>query len=125
MRIFHLGLMVAPAPNDSARKAFMANCTDYIELSTGDKDVNSKAIAMARAFKPDIIFMQIQAPNIIQIETVKEMKKTGAWICNWNGDIRNETPGWMIQMAPFVDKTLFSNMRDVRNVENGGYLEIG
>ena len=59
MRIFHLGLMVAPPPNDSARKAFIANCTDYIELSTGDKDVNSKAIAMARAFKPDIIFMQI------------------------------------------------------------------
>ena len=117
--------MVAPAPNDSARKAFLANCTDYIELSTGDKDVNSKAIAMAKAFKPDIIFMQIQAPNIIQIETVKAMKETGAWICNWNGDIRNETPGWMIQMAPFVDKTLFSNMRDVRNVENGGYLEIG
>ena len=125
MRIFHLGLMVAPAPNDSARKAFLANCTDYIELSTGDKDVNSKAIAMAKAFKPDIIFMQIQAPNIIQIETVKAMKETGAWICNWNGDIRNETPGWMIQMAPFIDKTLFSNMRDVRNVSNGGYLEIG
>ena len=99
MRIFHLGLMVAPAPNDSARKAFLANSSDYIELSTGDKDVNSKAIAMAKAFKPDIIFMQIQAPNIIQIETVKAMKETGAWICNWNGD--------------------------VRNVPNGGYLEIG
>lgn len=125
MRIFHLGLMVAPAPNDSARKAFLANCTDYIELSTGDKDVNSKAIAMAKAFKPDIIFMQIQSPNIIQIETVKAMKETGAWICNWNGDIRDETPAWMIQMAPYVDKTLFSNMRDVRNVSNGGYLEIG
>jgi hypothetical protein len=80
---------------------------------------------MAKAFKPDIIFMQIQAPNIIQIETVKAMRETGAWICNWNGDIRDETPGWMIQMASFIDKTLFSNMRDVRNVSNGGYLEIG
>ena len=29
MRIFHLGLMVAPPPNDSARKAFIANCDDY------------------------------------------------------------------------------------------------
>jgi hypothetical protein len=31
----------------------------------------------------------------------------------------------MIAMAPHIDKTLFSNMRDVKNVVNGGYLEIG
>jgi hypothetical protein len=96
MRIFHLGLMVAPPPNDSARKAFMANCTDYIELSTGAKDVNQEAVRIAREFRPDIIFMQIQSANIIHIETVKAMRETGAWICNWNGDIRDETPGWMI-----------------------------
>ena len=125
MRIFHLGLCVGPPPFDSMRKAFIANCADYIELSTGEKDVDTKAIAMAKAFKPDIIFMQIQAPDIIHIETVKAMRETGAWICNWNGDIRNDTPAWMIQMAPFIDKTLFSNMRDVGNVINGGYLEIG
>lgn len=125
MRIFHLGLCVGPPPFDSMRKAFLANSSDYIELSTGDKEVNSKAIAMAKAFKPDIIFMQIQAPNIIQIETVKEMKKTGAWICNWNGDIRDATPKWMIEMAEYVDRTLFTNLRDANNIKNGGYLEIG
>jgi len=37
MRIFHLGLCVGPPPFDSMRKAFLANCTDYIELSTGEK----------------------------------------------------------------------------------------
>jgi len=60
MRIFHLGLCVGPPPFDSMRKAFLANCDDYIELSTGEKDVNTKAIAMAKAFRPDIIFMQIK-----------------------------------------------------------------
>jgi len=125
MRIFHLGLCVGPPPFDSMRKAFLANSDDYIELSTGEKDVNRKAIAMAKAFKPDIIFMQIQSANIIHIETVKEMKKTGAWICNWNGDIRHSTPQWMIEMAQYVDRTLFTNLRDSQNVNNGGYLEIG
>jgi hypothetical protein len=43
--------MVAPPPNDSARKAFMANCTDYIELSTGAKDVNQEAVRIAREFQ--------------------------------------------------------------------------
>lgn len=125
MRIFHLGLMVAPPPNDSARKAFLANCDDYIELSTGAKDVNQEAVRIAREFRPNVIFMQIQAPNIIHIETVKAMRETGAWICNWNGDIRDETPRWMIEMSRYIDKTLFSNMRDIGNVVNGGYLEIG
>lgn len=125
MRIFHLGLCVGPPPFDSMAKAFKANSTAYIELSTGDKDVNSKAIAMAKAFRPNIIFMQIQSPNIINIETVIEMKKTGAWICNWNGDIRATTPQWMIEMAHYVDRTLFTNLRDAGNVSNGGYLEIG
>jgi len=125
MRIFHLGLCVGPPPFDSMRKAFLANCTDYIELNTGEKDVNQKAISMAKAFKPDIIFMQIQAPNIIYIDTVKELKNTGAFIINWNGDIRDKTPQWMIDMAPFIDRTLFSNLRDAKNVVNGDYLEIG
>jgi hypothetical protein len=107
------------------RKAFLANSDGYIELSTGEKDVNRKAIAMAKAFKPGIIFMQIQAANIIHLETVKELKKTGAFIINWNGDIRDATPQWMIDMAPYIDRTLFSNLRDAGNVVNGGYLEIG
>jgi len=125
MRIFHLGLCVGPPPFDSMAKAFIANSTDYIELSTGQADVNLKAIQIAKEFKPDIIFMQIQSPNIIHIETVKEMKKTGAWIVNWNGDIRISTPQWMIDMSAYVDKTLFTNLRDAGNVVNGGYLEIG
>jgi spore maturation protein CgeB len=94
-------------------------------MSTGVSDVNEKAIAIANEFKPDIIFMQIQAPGVIHNETVRQMKETGTFIINWNGDIRHHTPEWMISMADYVDRTLFSNMRDARNVKNGGYLEIG
>jgi len=125
MRIFHLGLCVGPPPFDSMRKAFVANSTAYIELSTGDKEVNSKAVAMAKAFRPDLIFMQIQSANIISLNTVQELKKTGAFIVNWNGDIRATTPQWMDDMAQYVDRTLFTNLRDARNISNGGYLEIG
>ncbi len=125
MKIFHLGLMVAPAPNNSSCKAFRANCDEYIGLSTGALDVNIKAIEISNSFRPDIIFMQIQCPGIIHLETVRAMKETGAYIINWNGDIRHSTPQWMHEMAPYVDRTLFSNMRDARNISNGGYLEIG
>lgn len=125
MKIFHLGLCVGPPPFDSMAKAFKANCTEYRELSTGSKNVNSEAIRICEEFRPDIVFMQIQAQNIISIETVKAIRALGAWVCNWNGDIRHNTPQWMIDMAPHIDKTLFTNMRDAGNVHNGGYLEIG
>lgn len=109
----------------SACKSFMKHCTKYMALNTGVSDVNEKAISIAKEFKPDIIFMQIQAPDIIHNDTVRQMKETGAFIINWNGDIRHSTPDWMQSMAEHVDRTLFSNMRDARNVKNGGYLEIG
>lgn len=125
MKIFHLGLCVGEPPFDSMRKAFLNNCTEYRELSTGVKNVNHEAMQIARSFRPDIIFMQIQAANIISIQTVKEFKRLGCWVCNWNGDIRHNTPEWMVHMSRIVDKTLFTNMRDVHNVSNGGYLEIG
>lgn len=125
MKIFHLGLCVGEPPKDSMRKAFLANCDQYRELSTGALNVNQAAIHIVREFKPDIVFMQIQAANIISIQTVQEFKRNRAWVCNWNGDIRHHTPDWMIHMSRVIDKTLFSNMRDAKNVHNGGYLEIG
>ena len=125
LKIFHLGLMVDPVKDNSACKAFKANCTDYLALSTGALDVNKTALLLAQHLQPDIIFMQIQAPNVIHLETVKAMKETGAFIVNWNGDIRHSTPQWMIDMAPYVDRTLFTNYRDAGNVSNGGFLEIG
>lgn len=123
MKIFHLGLMVSP--KGSSCRAFRKQCDHYVAMSTGEPDVNAKAIAIAQNFKPDIIFMQIQAPGVIHNETVRQMKETGAFIINWNGDIRHSTPDWMLSMSEYVDRTLFSNMRDARNVKNGGYLEIG
>jgi spore maturation protein CgeB len=125
LKIFHLGLCVGPPPFDSMAKAFKANCSEYRELSTGVQNVNQKALEICRTFKPHIVFMQIQAQNIISIDTVIGMKKAGAWVCNWNGDIRHATPQWMIDMSHHIDRTLFTNMRDAGNVVRGGYLEIG
>lgn len=125
MKIFHLGLCVGEHPKDSMRKAFLANCTEYRELSTGELNVNQRAINIVREFRPDIVFMQIQAANIISVQTVMEFKRLKAWVCNWNGDIRAQTPDWMVHMSRVCDRTLFSNMRDTRNVHKGGYLEIG
>lgn len=102
---------------------------NYREVYTGDKDLNVNTLLLFNEFKPDIVFMQIQAPDIITHSVCKIMKDSGAFIINWTGDKRQEVPQWMIDLAPYVSLTSFSNMDDVNTMRSLGfkseYLEIG
>jgi hypothetical protein len=92
-------------------------------------DLNVNTLLLFNEFKPDIVFMQIQAPNIITHSVCQIMKDAGAFIINWTGDKRHEVPQWMIDLAPYVSCTSFSNMDDVNAMRSLGfksdYLEIG
>ena len=127
-KILHIGLCVNPSGivNDMQR-AFVNNSSEYREISTGDPQVNSGACRISNEFKPDIIFMQIQAERIIAPSTVELFKNNGAFVINWTGDVRDSVPNWMYSLP--VDVTAFSNLRDVKEVQERGlksaYLEIG
>ena len=127
IKIFHLGLCVSPPPFNAMQQAFIDNCSEYRELSTGHPDVNNEAIRICEEFKPDLVFMQIQAENIIFPSTVEKIKSFGCKVFNWTGDVRASIPTWMVDFG--ADVTLFSNMRDVHEMRNLGlkseYLEIG
>lgn len=131
MKILHIGLCVQPKPYNGFQKAFIdvVGEENYREIATGDKDLNVNTLLLFNEFKPDIVFMQIQAPNIITNSVCKIMKDSGAFIINWTGDKRHEVPQWMIDLAPNVSLTSFSNMDDVYTMRSLGfkseYLEIG
>lgn len=130
MKLLHIGLCVSQVEN-GFQKAFkdILGAENYCELSTGESEVNSKAINLFNAFSPDVVFFQIQAPNIITNQTFDYMKSHGAKVINWTGDKRDGIPQWMIDSAPFVSITSFSNMEDVKDMRRIGYpaefLEIG
>jgi len=128
-KILHIGLCAYPDGNGSIQRAFKEIASEYKDVYTGDHSVNAKAVQIANEMKPDIVFMQIQQGGVIQHETLRKIKQTGAFIINWNGDVRNGLPPWMLSMAPFVDITAFSNMRDVSEMrsygQNAEWLEIG
>lgn len=131
MKILHVGLCVQPKPYNGFQQAFIdvVGEDNYREISTGDSQVNEKTQFMIAIFKPDILFMQIQAPNIISIETCEYAKNSGCFVINWTGDKRHEVPQWMVDLAPFVNCTAFSNMEDVYKMRALGFksdfLEIG
>jgi len=127
MKIAHLGLCVALPPINGLQKAFIENSSEYRELNCGDPDFNSKAIQISNEFKPDLVFIQIQAAGILEPNTVKVLQDNGAFVVNWNGDVRDDVPNWMLQTG--ANLTLFSNMRDVHATRAHGlksdFLEIG
>lgn len=131
MKILHIGLCVQPKPYNGFQQAFIdvVGEENYTEISTGESELNAKVLLLANDFKPDVVFMQIQAPNIILSNVIRRLKDMGCFIINWTGDKRNEVPQWMIDIAPYVDCTSFSNMDDVNTMRslgfNSEYLEIG
>ena len=131
MKILYIGLCVQPKPYNGFQKAFIdiVGEDNYREISTGDPYINVNTKIEFDLFKPDIVFMQIQSPNIIGNTICQYMKEQGTFIINWTGDKRKEVPQWMIDLAPNVSLTSFSNMDDVNTMRSLGfksdYLEIG
>lgn len=77
----------------------------------------------------DVVFMQLQNPNVIDPSTLKAVRDTGAMVINWTGDVRDPIPHHYIDMAPHVDITAFTNLPDVVAMQEMGYdarfLQIG
>ena len=131
MKILYIGLCVQPKPYNGFQQSFIdiVGEDNYREISTGDPYINVNTKIEFDLFKPDIVFMQIQSPNIIGNTICQYMKEQGTFIINWTGDKRKEVPQWMIDLAPNVSLTSFSNMDDVNTMRSLGfksdYLEIG
>lgn len=125
-KLLHIGMCTG---ENGFTKALQDNFADYRELHCGDPDMNHKAVELASSFLPDIVFLQIQTPGIIQDRTLKILGSLGSWICNFTGDVRQPLPQWYIDVGRQIDYTFFSNETDVEVARNEGvrsaYLNIG
>ena len=121
MKIFHIGICVYPESIWLA--AALKKASKYIECLPDTND--NLILQMAIDFQPDLTFMQIQAPNIISPETIRQLPGV---VINWTGDCRQPIPQWYYQMAPYC-VTCFSNQVDVNVFKSKGlkseYLQIG
>jgi len=130
MKLLHIGLCVQPPPFNGLQTAFIdvLGKDNYAEISTGHPSLNSEAIKLFDQFKPDVVFMQVQAPGIIHKSTVQHFDLNGAKVINWTGDVRHDVPDWMLSIGAHCISS-FSNMEDVKRTRNRGlkaeYLEIG
>jgi hypothetical protein len=79
--------------------------------------------------KADVLFMQLQTPNVVDPSTLKEVRDMGVMVINWTGDVRDPIPQHYIDLAPHVDITAFTNHPDVLTMREMGFdarfLQIG
>ena len=103
-----------------------------------DPDRRRRAILDAAAsLRPTIVVMQLQAPNAVDVETVREIRRLADPSCvilTWNGDIADVnnpwSVDWQVPLARTVDIALHSSMSHVRTLRAAGahcaaYLQIG
>lgn len=120
-KILHIGLCVYRDKESSITKAFKGATDNYLELSLSEKHLQQRSIQLAEAFRPDLVFLQIQADNILHLDTVKEIKKHSRTVINWTGDVRSPLQPFFLPMAKEIDYTCFTNMRDVNFIRSKGY----
>jgi spore maturation protein CgeB len=118
VRLFYLGIYNNLEPQNGLRRALRSISSAYDEIDwatakkTHGKHFDTFIVNRINNFSPDVVFMQVQTPNIITPSIAKQLQ--GVKI-NWTGDVREDI-GWFKELAPFVNVTLFTNMTDVHSL---------
>jgi hypothetical protein len=135
MKLLHVALITPSSPQLGLRAALrsFAGSDRYEELSwipfwNAGRIVEFREnfLSTVREFQPDLTFFQLQTPDILLPEQLREVP---GFKVEWCGDLRNTTPTHYIDRAPHVDVMTFSNMRDVLTLRGMGhraeFLNIG
>lgn len=128
MKILHVGLCATPGTNNGLQRAFK-KVAEYREIYTGHKKLNAEILKQCIEFNPDILFMQVQTPNVIWPETMKQVRQYCGKIVNFTGDVRDPLPEWYIEIGKLIDLTLFVSGTDVKKARERGikaeWIQIG
>lgn len=118
-------------PLNGLQKSFIKYASVYRELNCGMPDLNERMMAIIDSFGPDILFIQVQAQNVIMFDVICQIKARYPQIriYNFTGDVRHPIPSWYKELAPLMTSTLFTNMTDVETMMSesfsSNFLELG
>lgn len=131
MNLLHMGIFSDNEPQRALRNALRNVSESYkeydwqnIHKNFGVNGVNGLLLDSLA----DVMFLQIQAPNIINPQVAHVLKDKGIKVFNFTGDVRQPLPQWYLDLAPYV-VTLFTNEDDAEVVKKAGhdahYFQIG
>lgn len=122
-------LFIGLGVQDGIRNA-LANYGNVIYLDwtkRGQRYFNEDVVMLFDEHRPELVFMQIQTPNIIKPKIADYMAKN-SFVINWSGDVRHPVPNWYVEIGRLIQLTLFTNMNDVNYLNrfgaNADYMQI-
>jgi hypothetical protein len=124
--VLHVALI---APNGYTNLPFMDaflnngfdtyHCFDY-QLETfeyGREVMRQRLLQMAKATRPDLIFMHVQNSETLDVDTVKELSSFGFTVFYTFDARTKEQTEWLYNMAPHVGLICFSSKDDVEEAK--------
>jgi spore maturation protein CgeB len=121
--IYHIGMFKVNEPQWYLRN-MLKSIGNYIEddwptllKQLGKVRFRQYVLTQCRTHKPDVVFMQLQTPDVLDVATVTAMRKMGIRVFNWTGDVRAPLPLWYITLGKACSATLFTNETDVEQAQ--------
>lgn len=129
-RVLHIALNV-PGDTQPALQRALESMGQYSQVdwraNPGDK--LREALLPELEKKPDLVFAQIQTPDVISDDLWRGIRSNADCVVNWSGDVRDPMPEWYAKAAESVDLTLFTNLEWVEALRDKGlnadYLQVG
>lgn len=124
MRLLHLAM---------GMPEFDAACTDLghtvDRIDWGTLPYHERQLKLLDTCDHDVLFMQLQTPNVVAPSILDAIKAKGTMVINWTGDVRDPIPDHYLDLALHVDITAFTNWPDVETMQAIGhhsrFLQIG
>ena len=128
-KVLHVGLNYKGQTSLNKSLASFGKYTFFDWQKEKDKygvlGMRARLINVSDKFKPDLVFMQIQTPRIIDAATASALR---GFVFNWTGDVRDNID-WLKDLSPYIDATCFTNETDVDTMMEEGlnsrFLQIG
>lgn len=92
-----------------------------IKFKEGVEGLRDRMIVKAKTCNPDLIFIHIQNPDVLDIETCQSLSEI-AYTVLYTFDCRDkERMQWLYELVPHLSAVFFSNNEDVINCKELGY----
>lgn len=119
-KVLHCAMHSPQYSSEGITKGFEQNGYEVIQFnwqperfSNGIDGMRRKLLFMAEANMPDLIFLHIQVPDVLDIETVKKLQQISP-VVNYTFDVRNpDKSQWLYDIAPHITLSCFACQEDI------------
>jgi spore maturation protein CgeB len=108
---------------------FKNNGYEYYSLSwqnyrfnNGIEGLRKEILRLHNQIKPDIVFIQVQLPEIIDVFTAIKLS-ISSFVINYTEDVRKDTT-WLEEIGFYIGLTIFTNREDVDKFKQLGLSAV-